>query len=115
MGKELLLQPKMWNSFSRLTLVHKELNERLTLDMDLTFSWGEEHRMFDQLVIAELKQETVSRKSTFFELMKKRGIRPYRLSKYCIGAIELYGSTRLKFNRFKKKLLTLKKINTHSA
>ena len=115
MGKELLLQPKMWNSFSRLTLVHKELNERLTLDMDLTFSWGEEHCMFDQLVIAELKQETVSRKSTFFELMKKRGIRPYRLSKYCIGAIELYGPTRLKFNRFKKKLLTLKKINTHAA
>jgi len=115
MGKSVDLQPKMWNSFSRLTLVHKVLNERLTLDLDLTFTWGDEQRMFDQLVIAELKQETVSRKSTFFTLMKQRGIRPYRLSKYCIGAIELYGPSRLKFNRFKKKLLTLKKINTHAA
>jgi hypothetical protein len=43
--------------------------------------------------------------------MKKERIRPYRLSKYCIGSVEIYGEEVLKFNRFKKKLLFLNKIN----
>jgi hypothetical protein len=109
------LQPVMWNSFNRLTLVHKQLNERLTLDLNLTFKWENELHNFDNLIIAELKQEVMNRNSTFFQLMKTRCIRPYRLSKYCIGSIQLYGKDGLKFNRFKKKLLTLKKINTNAA
>jgi hypothetical protein len=64
-------------------------------------------RAEDAKKIAELKQENVNRNSVFYQLMKSRCIRPYRLSKYCIGSIELYGSA-LKFNRFKKKLLQLK-------
>ena len=47
-------------------------------------------------------------------LMKEQRIRPYRLSKYCLGSVEIYGEDKLKFNRFKKKLLYLKKIN-HDA
>jgi len=35
--------------------------------------------------------------------------------KYCIGAIELIGSEQLKYNRFKKKLMYLEKINNHAA
>jgi hypothetical protein len=113
--QEKSLQPVMWNAFTRLTLVHKELNERLTLDLNLTFKWENELHTFDNLIIAELKQEVMNRNSSFFQLMKKNGIRPYRLSKYCIGSIELYAKDGLKFNRFKKKLLTLKKINTNAA
>ena len=63
------------------------------------------------LVIAELKQESLDRNSPFYKLMKKERIRPYRLSKYCIGSVEIYGEEVLKFNRFKKKLLFLNKIN----
>jgi hypothetical protein len=109
------LHPVMWNSFTRLTLVHKHLNERLTIDLNLTFKWEEEMHIFEHLIIAELKQEVMDRNSSFFQLMKKKRIRPYRLSKYCIGSIELYGKDGLKFNRFKKKLLTLKKINSNAA
>jgi hypothetical protein len=105
----------MWNSFHRITLVNKVENERLTLDFDLTFRWDDKTENFDNLIIAELKQESVNRNSAFFALMKTINIRPYRLSKYCIGSIELYGGSRLKFNRFKKKLLTLKKINNDAA
>jgi hypothetical protein len=61
-------------------------------------------------MIAELKQEDLDRNSPFYVLMKKQQIRPYRLSKYCLGSIEIYGENQLKFNRFKKKLLHLKKI-----
>ena len=109
------LRPVMWNSFHRMTLVNKVENERLTLDFDITFKWKDHTQNFGNLIIAELKQESVNRNSAFFALMKKKCIRPYRLSKYCIGSIELYGGSTLKFNNFKKKLLKLKKINAHAA
>jgi hypothetical protein len=109
---EINLEPKMWNSFHRITLVNNELKERLTLDFQLTFKQGEISKEFNNLVIAELKQEFINPKSPFFKLMKTNIIRPYRLSKYCIGSIELYGRL-IKYNRFKEKLLKLKTINAH--
>lgn len=105
------LKPTMWNSFNRITLVSVELNERLTLDFNLTFKWEEEKIQFNQLVIAELKQEEVDRNAPFYALMKKFKIRPYRLSKYCIGTIELHKTEGIKYNRFKEKLLKLLTIN----
>jgi hypothetical protein len=114
MQQDAQLIPKLWNSFHRITLVNNELKERLTLDFDLTFKWEDQEIYLDNLVIAELKQEIVRRNSPFFETMKKNGIRPYRLSKYCMGALELYGTTTLKYNRFKEKLRKLKSINQNS-
>jgi hypothetical protein len=105
------LVPTMWNSFQRITLVSKTENERLTLDLNIHFEKDSVKKSFKQLVIAELKQEDLNRNSAFYQLMKKHQIRPYRLSKYCLGSVEIYGEEKLKFNRFKKKLLYLKKIN----
>ena len=113
--KEKELKPNMWNSFNRITLVNKVEKERLTLDFNLSFYWEDDKYQFNNLVIAELKQSTVNRKSAFYELMKKNSIRPYRLSKYCIGAIELYSANKIKYNRFKEKLMKLKSINAHVA
>lgn len=111
MNQDVQLNPKLWNSFHRITLVNNELKERLTLDFDLKFKWDNHDVHLNNLVIAELKQEIVRRNSPFFEVMKKTGIRPYRLSKYCMGALELYGVSTLKYNRFKEKLRKLKSIN----
>ena len=108
------LVPTMWNSFQRITLVSKTENERLTLDFNILFEKDGVKKSFNQLVIAELKQEDLNRNSVFYQLMKDQRIRPYRLSKYCLGSVEIYGEDKLKFNRFKKKLLYLKKIN-HDA
>ena len=108
------LVPTMWNSFQRITLVSKTENERLTLDFNILFEKDGVKKSFKQLVIAELKQEDLNRNSVFYQLMKEQRIRPYRLSKYCLGSVEIYGKDKLKFNRFKKKLLYLKKIN-HDA
>lgn len=105
------LIPCLWNSFNRITLVGKNINERLTLDFNIQFKWDNEIQDFNNLIIAELKQERTDRSSPFFEIMKKEGIRPYRLSKYCLGSIEVHGGDKLKYNKFKKKLLKLKKIN----
>jgi hypothetical protein len=109
------LQPTMWNGFNRLTLVNKTENERLTLDFNLVFHWNEQKVELDNLIIAELKQESVNRNSAFYALMKKHLIRPYRLSKYCIGSMQLYDKSIIKSNRFKKKLLKINKIQTHAA
>jgi len=104
------LVPTMWNSFQRITLINKTLNERLTFDFNINFQHQNTERNFRNLVIAELKQEDLDRNSPFYVLMKNLQIRPYRLSKYCLGSMEIYGENQLKFNRFKKKLLLLKKI-----
>jgi hypothetical protein len=109
--KEDVLTPVLWNSFHRITLVNKIENERLTLDFDLKFNWEDRAQYYNNMIIAELKQEKFNRNSAFFSLMKKKIIRPYRLSKYCIGSIDLYGHKKIKYNRFKKKLIQLKKIN----
>jgi len=105
------LVPIMWNSFQRITLVSKTEKERLTFDFNIVFEKDGVKKSFKQLVIAELKQEELNRNSAFYQLMKQHQIRPYRLSKYCLGSVEIYGEEKLKFNRFKKKLLYLKKIN----
>jgi|TARA_R110000737_G_scaffold345455_1_gene373983 hypothetical protein len=105
------INPTMWNEYNRITLVNIERQERLTLDINLKFNWEEKHRDFDSLVIAELKQKRFDRKTPFNEIMRDMGIRPYRLSKYCIGTLELYDEKTVKHNFFKEKLIKLEKIN----
>ncbi len=109
------LVPILKNGFNRITLVNKNSNERLTLDFNLLFSKGDQWVNIESLVIAELKQERINRRSPFFEQMKANQLRPYRLSKYCLGVMELFGEERPKANRFKRKLQYLEKINYHAA
>ena len=109
------LNPILSNAFKRITLVNKIENERLTLDFDLVFNNELKKVELSSLVIAELKQSKLNRNSAFYQLMKSLHLRPYRLSKYCLGAIELLGKEHLKFNRFKRKLMYLEKINNHAA
>lgn len=111
---ELPLHPCMHNFHSRITLVNNELGERVTIDLDLTYSWDGENKKFANLAIAELKQEEIDRSSPFYQLMKSHLIRPYPLSKYCAGMAELRADEGLKTNRFNKKLRTIKKINDAS-
>ncbi|MCR9173289.1 MAG: polyphosphate polymerase domain-containing protein [bacterium] len=103
------------NKFHRITLVGKEHLERLTFDLNLEFNGNDTSKMLDNLVIAELKQERLSRRSPFYQIVKRMMIRPYRISKYCIGVIELFGKENVKYNRFKKKLLKLNKLQANVA
>lgn len=109
------LAPSLMNRFKRITLVNKTLNERLTLDIDLTFEWEDKSIVLTNIVIAELKQERALRTSPFYSLMKRNLIRPLRVSKYCVGMITIYGKAAIKYNRFKKKLLQIKKIQNNAA
>jgi hypothetical protein len=102
------LEPKLWNSFNRLTFVSIKLKERFTIDYNLQFEFGSEKIELPHVAIAELKQQRIDRLSPFAESAKKLKIRPTRMSKYCIGSALINES--LKYNNFKPKIRTIKKI-----
>lgn len=105
---EYVLQQKLSNSFQRITLANKKRKERITIDVNLSFENDDTDLSLDNLVIIEIKQERANRNSPIVEVLKAQEHRPNRLSKYCIGMVSLYSD--IKYNRFKKKLLTIEKI-----
>ena len=102
------LQPCLWNTFYRITLVSKETIERLTLDFSLEFSNKYGRVLLPNLVIAEVKQEGFSTESVFVQEMRGNDIRPGGFSKYCMGTALL--DKKIKANNFKPEILRLKKI-----
>lgn len=108
MKEEIQLEPKLWNSFERITLVNNHDKERVTLDIGLAFEFNGKDVSYNHVVVAELKQENANRVSLFYSLMKEHEIRPCGLSKYCIGAIALY--PELKYNSFKEKIILIDKL-----
>jgi len=102
------LKPKLLVNYSRITLVNKNQPERLTLDLNLHFENDEHTKEYNDLVIAELKQERRTR-SVFMEVISAHSIREFSISKYCLGIACLYDN--VKKNNLKPKLLTLKKIS----
>lgn len=104
------LIPKLWNRFTRLTLVHKTAQERLTIDFDLSFS-NEKAESVDvpQLSIIEVKQDKYTSDSDIIKVLRKKHINEMRVSKYCIGTAML--TPWIKKNRFKVKLLAIGKLN----
>ncbi len=98
---------KICVNYSRLTLVNEITNERLTIDVDL--SYKKEGRVYplSNLVIAELKQKkTVS--SYFGKVMKELNLHQSSMSKYCIGIASTYNN--VKKNNFKPNLIFINKI-----
>ena len=107
-GKKLEVKAKQWINFSRLTLVHKTQKERLTMDINLSFENSTESGDLKEIVIAEVKQERMSRSSDFMKIAKEMSILPIRLSKYCMTTLTL--NAGIKQNRFKEKLLFINKL-----
>lgn len=101
------LTPKLWVNYSRITLVNKSSRERLTVDINLNFRNDAANKHFNNLVIAEVKQEKSS-PSPFIRIMRQNHVRQGSISKYCLGVISLY--EQIKKNNFKPRLLTLNKV-----
>lgn len=98
----------LYNKFNRITLVNNIEKERATFDFGLSFKSEEGSIQYDNLVIAEVKQETLSRSTEIFRHLKSLHITPYRISKYCIGMSSL--KQNLKHNLFKEKIRKINKI-----
>jgi hypothetical protein len=107
-GRDDALVAKHWNMFSRITLVNKHIKERLTIDVDISFKGEDSASALDNMVIAEVKQEKVNYASTFMRVIKKKGVRPFRISKYCMATASLF--PLLKNNNFKPKFLKINKL-----
>ena len=102
------LGARQWINFSRITFVHKTQQERMTMDINLTFKNKKKSGDLKNIIIAEVKQERMSRSSDFMRIVKEMSILPMRLSKYCISTLSL--NPNLKGNRFKEKLLFINKL-----
>ena len=94
--------------FNRMTFVHNENLERLTIDVNLSYSFKNHKGQFKNLVIAELKKNKSQPTSDFKKILKQHKINPLRFSKYCMTTLQIDKS--VKYNRFKEKLLLIKKI-----
>ena len=108
------LSPNLETAFDRFTLVNEEKTERLTIDCNLKFNnfiSGNSASM-DDLVIMELKQDGRAH-SLLKEVLFDLRIKPYKISKYCIGT----AMTRpeVKQNRFKKKIRRINKLKNLSS
>lgn len=102
------LEPKLWNTFTRLTLVSNDYPERVTLDVDLTFYAGGQSLRMEGIAIAELKLAAENRCSPFMAQMRAQKIAPRGFSKYSLGVSLLYA--QVKKNAIKPKLLWLEKM-----
>ena len=108
------LLPILWVYYNRLTFSHQTLEERVTIDTNLsfreyntkqTYNWGE-------LVIIEVKQPSASRQSPVIDFLKAHRLSPSGVSKYCMGMHFVHPA--LKYNTFKPKLIHINKnIATH--
>jgi hypothetical protein len=109
------LQPKICNTFNRITLAFTEClptlasmrAERVTLDLDLGFFNAQGELLLDGIAVAEVKQDSLRQKSAFMTEMRRQGVRPTSFSKYCFGVSQLYST--VKGNSQKEKVLLINK------
>jgi hypothetical protein len=109
----LLLRPVLINRFKRATLIGAELNERLTIDYDLSFSKPEGFCVnLPYVAIIELKRNGNKYRSHAANILKSLSVQQTGFSKYCIGTSILYNPPRI--NIIKPKLLLINKIKNES-
>ena len=105
---EAVFVPTIVNSFTRISLVSKNDEERLTLDFDIRFLSPSTHFALPGVVVAEVKQPQFSIQSKFIQKMRQEGQRPTGFSKYCVGVTLAY--PQLKRNKFKPLLLNIQDL-----
>ena len=104
-----LLQESIKNEFMRITLVHKDMQERITIDTDLHFRTPDTRKgTLPDIAVVEIKKNGHSGTHPFQAELKRLGIRPSSMSKYCLGSISLF--PELKYNNFKNINLNIERI-----
>ncbi len=102
------LEPKLWNTFTRLTLVSRQLNERVTLDVDLMVYTADRAARMTGLAIAEVKMAAGNGDSPFLQHMRDQRIHAEGFSKYSVGVAMLY--EQVKKNALKPKMMRINKL-----
>ncbi|TKG96632.1 polyphosphate polymerase domain-containing protein [Puteibacter caeruleilacunae] len=101
------LHPTLKNNFIRITLVHKKIPERVTIDYNISVTdvQRESTREFNQVCIVELKRDLRTKSYDFVDALRALQIHPMGFSKYCMGLILL--ESPVKSNRFKPRFLNI--------
>ena len=103
------LSPSVETSFSRITLVDKDLSERITIDSDICFRNmrnGVTSGLGD-VVIIELKRD--GRKlRTMQDILLSLRVKPMRISKYCMGVA--LTDSQCRPGRFLEKIRACEKL-----
>lgn len=102
------LQAAVLTEFRRITLVHCNQPERVTIDWDLSFQSGEQLKTFPGIAVIEVKQARDDRQTPLRRKLRTWHVRPLRVSKYCLGTVLL--NPDLKSNRFKATLRALSQV-----
>lgn len=104
------LQARIENYFNRITLVNKELSERITIDTSIKFHnfVSDREISLPELVIIEWKRDGMSAKSHLKPLLQVLRIKESGFSKYVIGTALTDPS--LSRNRLKPRLHQLDKL-----
>lgn len=102
--------PSVETAFHRITLVDPLCTERITVDTDVHFVNRRNGNAADMgdAVIIEIKQDGHKR-SRMREVLLEHRVKPFRISKYCMGVAMTEPS--VKHNRFICKMRAIEKIN----
>lgn len=109
-------EPKINVNYKRLTLLNKNSNQRVTIDIDIGFENIETRykKRLNNIAIIEIKRDRENHQIKYSNIhreLKKRGYRETTFSKYCMGCL-LTNTKGLKHNQFKVNLIDL--LNTFS-
>lgn len=105
------LSPVLTNHFYRLTLVNKDMTERITIDTDLEINnliTGNRVELPDTVII-EWKRDGVNSKSGLGLILRSLHIRQMSFSKYCLGMAMT--NPDLKQNRVKKNIRMINRVS----
>src|SRR5690606_14967190 len=88
------LEQSVWTNFRRATLIGIHTNERITIDLGLTFERGEQSSARHLLAIVELKQPRFSHTTPAAPALRALHVRESSMSKYCAGVADLHEGAR---------------------
>lgn len=88
------LEASVWTNFRRATLIGVHTNERITVDLGLTFERGDQTSSRHQLAIIELKQPRFSHTTPAALALRALHVRQASMSKYCAAVADLHEGAR---------------------
>ncbi len=105
-----VLSPSLESTFKRITLVNKNLSERITIDTSVAFRNLRTKTLAElgAAVVIELKQDGRVG-SQMKDILLKHRVKSIRISKYCIGIVSTDSNAHP--GRFKSKLRAIEKLN----
>lgn len=101
------LRPTVDVAYTRVTLVHRTLAERVTLDLALTVRGRDGEATFPALATVEVKQARRGH-SAFADALRRAGGRAESMSKYCVAVATC--DDRARVNRFRPLLHAIHRI-----